>query len=77
VSLRRLDEALDEDVLLCGDDDAAIATVAALVDQHLTGSRAVHCGPLRLAATLESLTAVLISVNKRHRAHAGLRVTGL
>jgi 8-hydroxy-5-deazaflavin:NADPH oxidoreductase len=77
VSLRRLEEELDEDVLLCGDDDEAVARVAALVDDHLVGARAVHCGPLRLAATLESLTAVLISVNKRHRAHAGLRVTGL
>lgn len=77
VTLRRADEPLDEDVLLCGDDDEAVARVAALVDEHLEGARAVHCGPLRLARTLESLTAVLISVNKRHRAHAGLRITRL
>ncbi|WP_052667926.1 NADPH-dependent F420 reductase [Nitriliruptor alkaliphilus] len=77
VTLRRADEPLDEDVLLCGDDEAAVAVVTALVDDHLEGARAVHCGPLRLAATLESLTAVLISVNKRHRSHAGLRVTRL
>lgn len=77
VTLRRADEPLDEDVLLCGDDDEAMAAVAMLVDEHLDGARAVHCGPLRLAATLESLTAVLISVNKRHRSHAGLRVTRL
>jgi 8-hydroxy-5-deazaflavin:NADPH oxidoreductase len=77
VTLRRADEPLDEDVLLCGDDDDAVARVAALVDEHLEGARAVHCGPLRLASTLESLTAVLISVNKRHRSHAGLRVTRL
>jgi 8-hydroxy-5-deazaflavin:NADPH oxidoreductase len=37
----------------------------------------VVVGPLRLAAALEGLTAVLIATNKRHRAHAGLRVTGL
>lgn len=77
VSLRRTEEPLDEDVLLCGDDDEAVAQVATLVDDHLAGARAVHCGPLRLARTLESLTAVMISVNKRHRTHAGLRVAGL
>lgn len=76
VSLKHLDQPLDEDVLLCGDDDEAVAQVATLVGR-LAGARAVHCGPLRLAGTLESLTAVLISINKRHRAHAGLRVTGL
>jgi 8-hydroxy-5-deazaflavin:NADPH oxidoreductase len=77
VTLRRTEDPLDEDVLLCGDDDAAVAQVAALVDDHLDGARAVHCGPLRLSASLEALTAVLISINKRHRAHAGLHVTRL
>lgn len=76
-TLRRLGAPLDEDVLLCGDDDAAVARVAALVDDHLEGARAVHCGPLRLAGALESLTAVLISVNQRHRTHAGVRITRL
>lgn len=76
-TLRRLAEPLDEDVLLCGDDDDAVARVAALVDDHLAGARGVHCGGLHLAAALESLTAVLISVNQRHRTHAGVRVTRL
>jgi 8-hydroxy-5-deazaflavin:NADPH oxidoreductase len=77
IPLRALDDDLDEDVLLCGDDDEAVAQVAALVDEHLPGARAVHCGPLRLAGTLEGLTAVLISVNRRHAAHAGVRISGL
>lgn len=68
---------LDEDVLLCGDDDEALAAVARLVDDHLPGARAVMVGPLRLAAALEGLTAVLVSTNKRHRAHTGVRITGL
>lgn len=77
VSLSDLGAPLDEDVLLCGDDDAALATVAALVDDHLTGARAVVVGPLRLASVLESVTAVLIATNRRHRVHAGIRITGL
>ncbi|MEX0836561.1 MAG: NADPH-dependent F420 reductase [Nitriliruptor sp.] len=77
VTLADLGRALDEDVLLCGDDEDALAEVAALVDDHLEGARAVVVGPLRLAVALEASTAVLISTNRRHRAHAGLRVTGL
>jgi NADPH-dependent F420 reductase len=74
--LGRLGTTLDEDVLLCGDDEDALATAAAAVDL-LGGARAVTVGPLRLAATLEATTAVLISANQRHRTHAGLRLTGL
>jgi 8-hydroxy-5-deazaflavin:NADPH oxidoreductase len=77
VGLGDLGTDLDEDVLLCGDDEEALAAIAELVDDHLPGARAVVVGPLRLAATLEGLTAVLISTNRRHRAHAGLRITGL
>lgn len=77
VSLGDLGAPLDEDVLLCGDDDEALRQVAALVDDHLEGARAVGVGPLRLAGTLEALTAVLIATNRRHRVHAGVRVTGL
>jgi 8-hydroxy-5-deazaflavin:NADPH oxidoreductase len=75
--LGNLADDLDEDVLLCGDDDDALAAVARLVDDHLPGARAVTVGPLRLASVLEGMTALLISTNKRHRVHAGVRVTGL
>lgn len=75
-SLRRLAEPLDEDVLLCGDAES-VARVAPLIDDLLPGARAINCGPLHLAATLEALTAVLISINKLHRTHAGVRLTGL
>lgn len=68
--------SLDSDVLIAGDDEHATGVVAALVDQ-VGGARPVLVGPLRLAQPIEDLTAVLISVNKRYRAHAGLMVTDL
>lgn len=75
VTLSDLDAPLEDDVLVVGDDDGdvdrAVAAIAAL------GVRALPAGPLRLAGTLEAFTAVLISVNKRHRAHAGVRLSGL
>jgi predicted dinucleotide-binding enzyme len=37
--------------------------------------RGVYAGRLRNAHQVEALTANLISVNRRYKAHAGLRVT--
>ena len=76
VSLLKPGEPLDSDVLVVGDDAAANDEVAALVNE-LGGARPVHAGPLRLSQPVEDLTAVLIAVNKRYRAHAGIRLTDL
>lgn len=70
------DEAPDEDALVCGDDAEAKALVLELA-RGLTGGRAVDCGPLASARALEGLTAVIVNVNKRYKAHAGVRITGL
>jgi NADPH-dependent F420 reductase len=70
------DEPPDEDTLVCGDDADAKALVIG-VAQQLTAGRAVDVGPLAGARALEGMTAVIVNVNKRYRAHAGLRVTGL
>jgi 8-hydroxy-5-deazaflavin:NADPH oxidoreductase len=66
--------AVDTDVLVVGDDRAATDTVQALV-QRISGLRGVYAGRLRNAHQVEALTANLISVNRRYKAHAGLRVT--
>lgn len=66
----------DEDAFVCGDDADAKALALELAEQ-VTAGRAVDAGPLAGARALEGLTAVLVSVNKRYKAHAGLKVTGL
>ena len=70
------DLPLDEDVLLCGDDGEAKAVVAALAERLVEG-RSVDCGRLEGARWLETLTAVLLNVNRRYKTNAGVRVTGL
>ena len=76
VKLGRLDAALEGDVLLCGDDEAAIADASAVV-HAVEGLRPIHAGPLRLSAVAEDLTALLISVNRRYRTHASVALTGV
>jgi NADPH-dependent F420 reductase len=70
------DEALDEDILVCGDRKADKATVARLIER-VEGLRAVNAGPLEMARIVETLTPMLIAVNTRYKAHAGIKVTGL
>jgi 8-hydroxy-5-deazaflavin:NADPH oxidoreductase len=74
--LAELDHPLDEDVLVCGDKRADKQRVAELVEL-IPGLRAVDCGPLEMARIVEQLTALLISINARHKTRAGIRVTGL
>lgn len=70
------DDPPDEDALVCGDDADAKALVLELAER-ITSGRAIDCGPLASARALEGLTAVVVNVNKRYKAHAGVRVTGL
>ena len=69
-------EAPEEDALVCGDDPEAKAIVLELAER-ITAGRAIDCGPLASARALEGLTAIIINVNKRYRAHAGVVLTGL
>ena len=74
--LSDLDHVLDEDILVCGDrreDNQAVIELIGRID----GLRAVDAGRLEMARIAESLTALLISVNVRHKTHAGIKITGL
>jgi 8-hydroxy-5-deazaflavin:NADPH oxidoreductase len=66
----------DEDALVCGDDADAKALALELAATVVAG-RALDAGPLANARTLEGLTAVIVNLNKRYKAHAGVRISGL
>lgn len=66
--------SIDTDVLVLGEDRAATDLVQALTER-VPGMRGIYAGRLRNAHQVEALTANLISVNRRYKAHAGLRVT--
>lgn len=66
----------DEDAFVCGDDAAAKELALALAGKVVAG-RALDAGPLSRARALEGMTAVIISLNRRYKGHAGIRITGL
>jgi 8-hydroxy-5-deazaflavin:NADPH oxidoreductase len=75
-SLSDLEHPLAQDVLVCGDSRADKREAAGLIER-IDGLRCVDCGLLEMARTTEALTALLISVNARYKAHAGIRLTNL
>ena len=66
----------DEDAFVCGDDAAAKELGLELAAKVVAG-RALDAGPLSRARALEGMTAVIVSLNKRYKGHAGIRITGL
>jgi NADPH-dependent F420 reductase len=75
-SLSDPEHPLDQDVLVCGDSRDDKREAASMIER-IEGLRCVDCGRLEMSRTTESLTALLIAVNARYKAHAGVRLTSL
>ncbi|MGC4903680.1 NADPH-dependent F420 reductase [Micromonospora echinospora] len=69
-------DRIDLDVLICTEDREVAGVVAALA-ARIPGMRGIYAGRLRNAHQIEAFTANLIAINKRYKAHAGIRVTDL
>jgi hypothetical protein len=69
-------DTMDLDVLVLGDDREATDLVQALAGR-IPGVRGIYAGRLRNCGQIEALTANLVSVNRRYKAHAGLRITDI
>jgi hypothetical protein len=67
---------IDLDVMICAEDRELVGIVAALA-ARIPGMRGIYAGRLRNAHQIEAFTANLIAINKRYKAHAGIRVTDL
>lgn len=76
VKLKKLSQPVDCDVLVCADDQAALSAVIELVEA--AGMRGLDAGGLKNAVAAESLTPVLLHINKTYGVQgAGIRITGL
>jgi len=75
--LQDLEKPVDCDVFVCGESEEVRAQVRPWVEA-IPGCRYVNGGPLANARIVESITALLVGVNRRyHVTSAGIRVTGL
>jgi NADPH-dependent F420 reductase len=70
------ERAIDSDVLVCSDSADAKSKVIALIGD--LGMRGLDAGPLRNAIALESLTPVILGLNRRYKREGiGIRFTGI
>ncbi len=75
-ALQDLAHPLESDVLVCGDDAEAKSVIGSLVDD-IPDLRWVDCGLLSMARIAETLTALLVSVNRTYKMKdAGFRIVG-
>ncbi len=74
--LKKLDHTIPCDVLVCCDDkDARFVVMGLAVD---AGLRGINAGPLANSTVAESLTSVLIWINRAYKIpDAGITITGL
>ena len=75
-ALRDLEHPLESDVLVCGSDPEAKAVAGSLIED-IPNLRWVDCGDLSMARIAETLTALLVSVNRTYKVHdSGFRIVG-
>ncbi|HBA34036.1 MAG TPA: NADPH-dependent F420 reductase, partial [Gammaproteobacteria bacterium] len=74
-ALQSEQSSIDCDVLVTGNNVEAREVVIQLAAK--AGMRAFHAGPIDNSVATEALTSLLISINKRYKAHSGIRITGI
>ena len=74
--LGHIDEPIESDVLICGDDPAAVRQVSELVS-GIPGCRPLDAGELSNATAIEAFTAVLLQLNVRYKTRVAPKLTGI
>jgi NADPH-dependent F420 reductase len=74
--LGNIDDPIDSDVLVCGDDRAAVREVSDIV-ARIPGCRPLDAGELSNAMAIEAFTAVLLQLNVRYKTRVAPKLTGI
>ena len=64
--LKKLNQSLDADTFICGDDQSAVAKLTDLVNE-ISGLRPIYLGPLALTYQAEILTPMCLNAAKRNK----------
>ena len=71
-----IDQRLECDVVVCGDDKDAKSRIMELVGR-IEGIREIDGGGLANSRYVEEFTALLLNINKIYKAHSSLKITGI
>lgn len=70
--LSKIEEDLDYDVVICGDDEEAKEIVKQLTEDMPT-MRVLDAGPLNVSAMIEALTPLIVNLNVRYKHHFSVK----
>lgn len=75
VKLKNINESLDSDTFVCGDDQDAIAKLNQLIAE-IKGLRPLYLGSLSISYQAEVLTPMLLNASKKNKIkHPGIKLT--
>jgi NADPH-dependent F420 reductase len=74
--LGNIDEPIDSDVLICGDDASSVQAVSDIV-ANIPGCRPLDAGELSNATAIEAFTSVLLQLNVRYKTRVAPKLTGI
>lgn len=75
VKLKNINESLDSDTFVCGDDQDAIAKLNQLIGE-INGLRPLYLGSLAISYQAEVLTPMLLNASKKNKLkHPGIKLT--
>ena len=71
-----LDHEIDGDVIVCGDHPDAVRETIDLANL-IPGVRGINGGPLANSRYVEGITALLLNINRIHRAETHIKIAGI
>ena len=74
--LQALDDEMEGDVLITGDDAEAKQTVIGMVGR-MPRLRPVDAGALVMSSFVEGITALILSINRRYKSNAAVQMVGI
>ena len=74
--LQALDDEMEGDVLITGDDAEAKRTVIEMVGR-MPRLRPVDAGALAMSSFVEGITALILSINRRYKSNAAVQMVGI
>jgi NADPH-dependent F420 reductase len=75
VKLKDINESLDSDTFVCGDDQDAVAKLNQLIGE-IKGLRPLYLGSLSISYQAEALTPMLLNASKKNKIkHPGIKLT--
>lgn len=70
--LANIDEDLDYDVVICGDDEEAKEVITKLTEE-MKNLRVLDAGPLEVSPMIEAITPLIVSLNVRLKKHFSVK----